>query len=86
MQLKAFPHDDKLTSDMKDFADECYKSNMNKHSFSFAPLSIYMSGVDRLTGIAYPNWQARMKAHHPSKSEYPILYKEDLFINKRPND
>lgn len=86
MQLMSFDHGDQLTIEMKKYADECYVSNMNKYSFSFSPLSIYMSGVNRQTGIAYDNWKTRMKMHHPSKAEYPILYKEDIFTSKRKYD
>jgi hypothetical protein len=83
MQLTPFSRDDQLTVEMKKYADECYADNMSKHNFSFSPLSIYMSGVNRQTGIAYDNWKTRMKMHHPSKTEHPILYKEDIFTNRR---
>lgn len=53
------------------------------HNFSFSPLSIYISGINRQTDIAYDNWKTRMKMHHPSKAEHPILYKEDIFTNRR---
>ena len=74
--------DDLQEAEMKRFAESCYDQNMRRYSFSYSPRAIYMSGLDRNTGIPHANWKTRMSMHHPSRAEFPELYQQPLFVPK----
>lgn len=66
---------------LRNYASLCFRSNIDLYGFSFSEESIYRAAFmnsDPNGALKY-DWKAAMVNHHPSKSEYPDLYKDPLF-------